>query len=96
MLRAIQDGGPADSVPQDAGIRAPEPGPSGAAATAEFAALLRAQVGQCDDLYPIARKYPAARLQRETLPQGQIPKDIALALAAMDLRESRVMSRAGR
>lgn len=95
MLRAIQDGGPADSVPQTLEFARLSLGPSGAAATAEFAALLRAQVGQCDDLYPIARKYPAARLQRETLPQGQIPKDIALALAAMDLRESRVMSRGG-
>ncbi len=59
-----------------AGGRSPE-------ALAE-AARLRARVDTCDDLYGVAQDLPAARLERETLPGGQIPADIAFELAKLD------------
>lgn len=95
MLRAIQDGGPADKVPQTLDFARFTLGPSGAPETAAYSAKVLAEVRQCDELYPVARGLAPARLMRETLPQGQIPQDIALALAAMDINEGRVISRGG-
>ena len=95
MLRAIQDGGPADKVPQTLDFARFTLGPSGAPETAAYSARVLAEVRQCDELYPVARGLAPSRLLRETLPQGQIPQDIALALAAMDINAGRVIARGG-
>ncbi|WP_019953756.1 peptidylprolyl isomerase [Yoonia vestfoldensis] len=44
-------------------------------------------VDTCDDLYGIARNQPADVLDRQDLPPGQIPEDIALELARLDPNE---------
>ena len=62
------------------------PGGRTDAALAE-AARIRARVDVCDDLYGIARGLPADRLQRQTLPAGQIPAAVAQQLAQLDAGE---------
>ena len=59
------------------------PGGRSEAALAE-AARVRARVDVCDDLYGVARGLPADRLQRQTLPVGQIPGAVAQQLAQLD------------
>ena len=59
------------------------PGGRSDAALAE-AARVRARVDVCDDLYGVARGLPAERLQRQTLPVGQIPAAIAQQLSQLD------------
>ncbi|MEL6640616.1 MAG: peptidylprolyl isomerase [Pseudomonadota bacterium] len=51
---------------------------------APAAALLAEQVDTCDDLYGVAKGQPAEVLERETLPLGDIPDDVALELARLD------------
>lgn len=48
------------------------------------AALLADQVDTCDDLYGVAKGQPVEVLERETLPLGDIPDDVALELARLD------------
>lgn len=48
------------------------------------AQLLADQVDTCDDLYGVAQGQPAEVLERETLPLGEIPDDVALELARLD------------
>lgn len=52
------------------------------------AAVVRAKVDTCDDLYGVAKGQPAEMLTRQTLPLGQIPANIAAALALLDAGES--------
>ena len=52
------------------------------------AAAVRAKVDTCDDLYGLAKGLPADRLLRQTLPQTQVPRDVAGALAGLDMGES--------
>jgi peptidyl-prolyl cis-trans isomerase SurA len=52
------------------------------------AAAVRAKVDTCDDLYGLAKGLPADRLLRQTLPQAQVPRDVAGALAGLDMGES--------
>jgi peptidyl-prolyl cis-trans isomerase SurA len=52
------------------------------------AALLRAKVDVCDDLYPIAKGLPEDRLKVETLPIGQVPGAVGAELAKLDPGES--------
>ena len=59
------------------------PGGRSQAALAE-AARVRARVDVCDDLYGVARGLPADRLQRQTVPAGQIPAAVAQQLAQLD------------
>ena len=59
------------------------PGGRTDAALAE-ASRVRARVDVCDDLYGVARGLPAERLQRQTLPVGQIPAAVAQQLAQLD------------
>ena len=59
------------------------PGGRSDAALAE-AARIRARVDVCDDLYGVARGLPAERLQRQTLPVGQIPAAVAQQLDQLD------------
>ena len=58
------------------------------ASVADTAAKIRAQSDNCDDLYTIARGQPADRLRRQTVPQGQLPADVAGAVALLDAGES--------
>ena len=55
--------------------------------TAAEVARLRAAVDTCDSLYAQARGLPADRLTRQTLPEAQVPSDIARVLAGMDGNE---------
>ena len=48
------------------------------------AAALVDQVDTCDDLYGVAKGQPVEVLERETLPLGDIPQDVALELARLD------------
>ena len=60
------------------------------------AARIRTQVDRCDDLYGIAQNEPPEVLERVTLPQSDIPTDVALELAQMDANEvSTNLTRAG-
>jgi peptidyl-prolyl cis-trans isomerase SurA len=52
------------------------------------AAAVRAKVDTCNDLYGLAKGLPADRLLRQTLPQAQVPRDVAGALAGLDMGES--------
>lgn len=61
------------------------PGGRSAAALTE-AAQLQTRVQTCDDLYTIARAAPQ-RLQRDVLPPAQVPGDVALELAKLDVNE---------
>ncbi len=51
------------------------------------AADIRARIDTCDDLYGIAKDQPPERLERTSLPPGEIPRDIALELAKLDRNE---------
>lgn len=59
------------------------PGGRSQAALAE-AARITARADTCDDLYGVAKGLPPQQLQRETLPVGQIPSDVAMQLAQLD------------
>ena len=48
---------------------------------------MRDRVDTCDDLYGVARGQPPQLLERQSLPPGQIPQDIALELAKLDENE---------
>ena len=52
------------------------------------AAKVRAKVDTCNDLYAVAKGLPADRLIRETVPQAQVPRDLAGALSLLDAGES--------
>ncbi|MFC3180274.1 peptidylprolyl isomerase [Cypionkella sinensis] len=52
------------------------------------AAKVRAKVDTCNDLYAQAKGLPADRLIRETVPQAQVPRDLAGPLALLDAGES--------
>ncbi|MGB5560091.1 MAG: peptidylprolyl isomerase [Paracoccaceae bacterium] len=65
-------------------------------AALERAARIRAEVDRCDDLYGIAQGQPPEVLERVTLPQAQVPTDVALELARLDPGEvSTNLTRAG-
>lgn len=51
-------------------------------------ANVRAKVGTCNDLYALAKGLPEDRLTRQTLPLGQVPRDVAAKLALLDAGES--------
>lgn len=53
----------------------------------EAADKLREQVDTCDDLYGIAKGLPPERLQIDTHPINEVPKDIAAELAKLDENE---------
>jgi peptidyl-prolyl cis-trans isomerase SurA len=52
------------------------------------AAKIRASVDTCDDLYDVAKGQPAERLKRLSQTAGQIPGDVAGALAVLDTGET--------
>ncbi|MBU2993596.1 peptidylprolyl isomerase [Octadecabacter sp. 1_MG-2023] len=47
-----------------------------------------ARVDTCDDLYGIARGLPEEQLQRDVLPPSDIPQDVAMELAKLDVGET--------
>lgn len=51
------------------------------------AAQLRAEVKTCNDLYGIAKGEPESTLDRGTKPVAEIPQDIAIELAKLDVNE---------
>ena len=60
------------------------------------AAQIQAKVDRCDDLYAIAQGEPPEVLDRVTLPQSQVPADVAVELARLDANEvSTNLTRAG-
>ena len=52
-----------------------------------IASSVRQQIDTCDDLYGIAQGQPAEVLERVTKKPGEIPRDIALELAKLDVDE---------
>jgi len=68
--------------------------PEGSGTDADLARL-RANTDTCDDLYAEARGLPAERLLRDTLPEAQVPGDVAQALAGLDANESSSTLRRG-
>ncbi|MEM8732001.1 MAG: peptidylprolyl isomerase [Pseudomonadota bacterium] len=61
--------------------------------SAETLALARElveSIDTCDDLYGIAKNQPPGTLDRQALPPGQIPSDIAVELAKLDPGETSV------
>jgi len=52
-----------------------------------IAGFVRQQIDTCDDLYGIAKGQPAEVLERVTKKPGEIPRDIALELAKLDIDE---------
>lgn len=69
--------------------------PGGRSADAlEKAAKLKEQIDTCDDLYGIAKDQPAEVLQRIQSSPSEIPRDVALELAKLDINEvSTVLTR---
>ncbi|MFC3569244.1 peptidylprolyl isomerase [Paracoccus sp. TOH] len=63
--------------------------------SAEEANRIAAVSDSCADLFVHARGLPAEQIQRQTLPQGQIPTGEALRLAVLDDNESTVISYGG-
>jgi peptidyl-prolyl cis-trans isomerase SurA len=51
-------------------------------------AMVQARTDRCDDLYPLASGLPEAALQRQTLPEAQLPAGIAASLGALDAGET--------
>ena len=86
QLRALREG---DASPLNATLDYAAyyiPGGQTAAAQ-ERAARLRAEIDRCDDLYGVAQGQPENVLERVTLPQSQVPADVALELARLDANE---------
>ncbi len=59
------------------------PGGRSEAALSE-AARIRASVDRCDDLYGVNLGQPGERLERVSLPPGEVPEDIAIELSKLD------------
>jgi peptidyl-prolyl cis-trans isomerase SurA len=95
MLRGIQDGDARGGTPMALDYMLYALGPSGAPATATAASKAIGQLDRCNDLYGLAKGQPADRLAVESGTPGSIPQDIALALASMDIGETRVLARGG-
>lgn len=51
------------------------------------AADVTARVDTCDDLYTVARDLAPEQLERSTLALGEIPQDVAIELAKLDVNE---------
>jgi peptidyl-prolyl cis-trans isomerase SurA len=62
---------------------------------AEEAARIRTRLDTCDDLYGVATGASETALLRETRSVGELPADLALALAALDDNETALYVAAG-
>ena len=51
-------------------------------------ALVQARADRCEDLYPLANGLPESALQRQTLPESQLPAGVAAALKTLDAGET--------
>ncbi len=96
MLRAIGDGKGGETRPQSLTYMTLDLGASGSRQATDLAARAAANGQSCDMLYTVARGLPASAIDKhDAVPQAQIPTDIGLTLARMDLREQRVLHRGG-
>jgi len=96
MLRGIDEGGAVNAVPQTLGYAALTLGPAGSPEAAALASKAEAKAKDCDDLYTVAKGLPESWLERaEPQSQSALPKDIALALAPLDVGEMGKIQRAG-
>ena len=50
--------------------------------------LVQSRTDRCEDLYPLASGLPESALQRQTLPESQLPAAVAAALAGLDAGET--------
>ncbi|MFT4013762.1 MAG: peptidylprolyl isomerase [Paracoccus sp. (in: a-proteobacteria)] len=64
-------------------------------ASAQEAARIAAVSDTCADVFVHARGLPPEQIQRQTLPQGQIPTGEALRLAVLDDNESTIIDQGG-
>ena len=95
MLRAIGDGD-APKGPQTLSYMTFDLGATGSAQAAKLAAKVARDARRCNGLYTIAKGLPASALvNHDNVPQAQVPSDIGLTLAHLDVGESEVLSRAG-
>lgn len=93
MLRGLDEHGPASTRPQTLGYATLALGPAG---SEQGAQLLQkaASAKRCDDLYTVVKGLPVSLVTRpDPAPQGALPKDIALALAGLDIGETTVLTR---
>ena len=95
MLRAIGDGD-APGGPQTLSYMTLNLGATGSEQAAKLSAKIAADARRCNELYTIAKGLPASALvAHEGEAQAQVPTDIGLSLAQLDVGETRVLSRGG-
>lgn len=94
MLRALDDGGPTTKAAQTLGYAALTLGAAGAPEAATLAAKAAANAKSCDDLFTVAKGLPESRLERvDGAAQSAIPQDIGVALATLDVGETKQIRR---
>ncbi|MFO1165948.1 MAG: peptidylprolyl isomerase [Paracoccus sp. (in: a-proteobacteria)] len=64
-------------------------------ASTDDAARMAANSDSCADLFVAARGLPEAQIQRQSLPQGQVPTDQGIRLAMLDDNETTVVNYGG-
>ncbi|SFN58025.1 peptidyl-prolyl cis-trans isomerase SurA [Thioclava dalianensis] len=95
MLRAIGDGAP-DRGPLSLSYMTFNLGPAGSEQAQRLASKVAANARRCDELYTIAKGMPASALvAHDNVAQSQIPTDIGVTLAHLDIGETEVMQRGG-
>lgn len=93
MLRGLDEHGPAGTRSQTLGYATLALGATGSEQAAQLLAKA-ATAKRCDDLYTVVKGLPAGLVTRtDPAPQGSLPKDIALALAGLDIGETTVLNR---
>jgi len=93
MMRSIDEHGPAGTRAQTLGYATLALGPAGSEQAAQLAQKAAA-AKRCDDLYTVVKGLPVSLVSRpDPAPQGALPKDIALALAGLDIGETTVLTR---
>ncbi|WP_295532354.1 peptidylprolyl isomerase [uncultured Thioclava sp.] len=95
MLRAIGDGS-APSGPQSLSYMTFNLGATGSEQAAKLAGRVATDARRCNELYTIAKGLPASALTaHDGVTQAQVPTDIGLTLAHLDIGETEVLSRGG-
>jgi len=96
FMRGLDEGGPLTPQTQAVGYATLLLGASGSPEAAAWHAKADAEAQRCDDLYTVASKLPADRLERvDGARAAQIPADIARILPRMDIGEMQVVPRGG-
>lgn len=87
QIRGFQE--PAARVPETVSVDVARMSiPADPDAATRLRSRLVSEVDVCDDLYAIARDLPEGALQRDVLAIGDVPRDLASALANLDNQES--------